>query len=85
MPCDPEPPLPTNASWAGDWECDDAGVCRYYREADVYPGVYVFGYQKWDGTERGRGVYLGGDGRELSSIADARAYGLAVLEAADRL
>lgn len=76
---------PTNSVWVGDWECDQFGDYRYYREPDVFPGVYVFGYQYRDGTERGRAVYLSGEGRELATVCDARAYGLAVLAAADRL
>ena len=78
---DIEPAPPANAEWLGDWAEDD-GLCRYYCEAE-HLGVKVVGFQNFDGSERGRMVYLRGVG-ELS-VAAARALAQALLDAADRV
>ncbi|TPG31755.1 hypothetical protein EAH80_22815 [Mycobacterium hodleri] len=68
--------------WVADWAEDGAGVFRYYCEPERQ-GVKVIGFQNFDGSERGRALYLRGVG-ELSPD-DARALSLALLDAAESL
>lgn len=90
MTIDIEPAPPANAEWVADWDDDESGLHRYYCEAEYCPipdnphlGVKVVGFQNFDGSERGRMVYLRGVG-ELS-VDDARALAQELLEAASRV